>query len=146
MLIRNNLPWHPLQEPFKLELQKTFCCFFCKSGPLQAFVSIPVKGYVPGEIIPVNIEIDNGSTVRVHRVQITLRKTVTFKANVKITWDRKKIATLTVGCVDPGKSRNWIESMEIPYFTPSNLKHCNVINVEYDLLVRTPKQNIQSYI
>lgn len=58
----------------KLELEKTFCCCWCKSGPLSVIVGIPVTGYVSGQEIPISAECDNNSNVAVTSLKFTLRK------------------------------------------------------------------------
>lgn len=120
-------------------MDKTFCCFCCKSGPLEAVVSIPARGYVSGQTIPVAIEVDNASNVGVDRVKVTLRKTVVFKTNTPrrdLKREKEVIAELSVGPVEAGKSKNWGEKINIPSLPPSNLANCGLIDLDYDLKVR----------
>ncbi|CAK8696973.1 unnamed protein product [Clavelina lepadiformis] len=39
---------------------KTLCCLCCASGPIQAEVHLDRAGYVPGEFIMVNANVENG--------------------------------------------------------------------------------------
>jgi hypothetical protein len=55
-------------------VEKRFCCLCCESGPLTMVLSLPVTGYVPGQDIPVTIEIDNASDVCVTNVRCRLKK------------------------------------------------------------------------
>lgn len=55
-----------VKEQFKLNLEKSFCCFCCKSGPLSLIVQLPVTGYVSGQTIPILAECDNASNVKVN--------------------------------------------------------------------------------
>ena len=41
--------------------QKVLCCCCCASDPIIATVKLPRTGYVPGEVINFNAEIDNRS-------------------------------------------------------------------------------------
>ncbi|KAJ9599747.1 hypothetical protein L9F63_026405, partial [Diploptera punctata] len=61
-------------DPIKKEVSKTFgfCCW--KSGPLNVVLSLPVGGYVPGQDIPVTVDIENGSDIPIREVKCTLRK------------------------------------------------------------------------
>lgn len=133
-----------LQEPHRLELEKSFCCFCCRSGPLAAIVSVPQTGYVCGQTIPIAAEIDNASNVPVDRLRLILRKVVVFKTNVP-RHDTKKekvtIAELSVGPVEAHGSKNWAQTMEIPPLPPSNLMNCNIIDLDYELKVRNPSAN-----
>ena len=40
---------------------KTVCCCCCESGPITAVLRIDRTGYVPGEVITCNAEINDGS-------------------------------------------------------------------------------------
>ncbi|XP_023707508.1 arrestin domain-containing protein 17-like isoform X2 [Cryptotermes secundus] len=61
------------KEPVKIENSDYFCCFFCKSGPLTLATHIPSRGYVPGQSIPMTIEVDNASDVKVYEVACELQ-------------------------------------------------------------------------
>lgn len=58
----------------QLEETKYFCCCCCRSGPLSYVAYLPAKGYTPGQDIPVTIEIENGSNVKVREVTCELLK------------------------------------------------------------------------
>jgi hypothetical protein len=62
------------QIPVQLEKTKHFCCFCCKSGPLTFLTHLPAKGYIPGQDIPITVEIENGSNVKVLKVVCELWK------------------------------------------------------------------------
>lgn len=127
-----------IKEPFKLELEKSFCCFCCKSGPLAAIVSIPVTGYVSGQTLPITAEVDNGSNVKVNALKFTLRKLVAFHTNQprrETKKDKITIAELTVGPVEAHASQTWQQQMVIPPLPPSNLVNCGIIDLDYELKV-----------
>lgn len=93
------------KEPFKLELEKTFCCFCCKSGPLSVVVHLPVTGFVSGQIIPITAEVDNGSNVTVDALKLCLRKKISFQVQQPRSANKKeveKIDELTMGPIDAG--------------------------------------------
>jgi len=58
----------------QLEETKYFCCCCCRSGPLNYVAYLPAKGYIPGQDIPVTVEIENGSNVKVRGVTCELIK------------------------------------------------------------------------
>lgn len=129
---------YSFQDPTKLELEKTFCCFCCKSGPLAVSVLIPVSGYVPGQNIPITAEVDNASNINVDRLKIVLRKIVVFKTNTPrrdIKKDKITIAEISVGPVEAHGSKTWQQNIEIPPLPPSNLINCGIIDLDYELKV-----------
>lgn len=56
------------QRVHRDEKSKTFCCWCCASGPLTVAVHIPRTAYVFNEPIPLIIEVDNASNVKVNSV------------------------------------------------------------------------------
>lgn len=89
--------------------------------------------------MPVTIEIDNASRVRVERVQVVLRKVVVFKTNTPrrdTKREKKTIAELGVGPVEQNGSKTWSQQIEIPSLPPSNLANCGIIDLDYDLKVK----------
>ena len=57
-----------------MEKSKNFCCLCCGSPPLTINVKLPVRGYVPGQSIPVNLNIENQSGVTIKNVKVMLKK------------------------------------------------------------------------
>jgi hypothetical protein len=57
-----------LQEPVKIENNKYFCCWCCKSGPLTLVTHVPARGYVPGQSISITTEVDNASKISISGV------------------------------------------------------------------------------
>lgn len=48
-------------QPVVLNNVKTFCCLWCASGPLSMVAKLTRRGYLPGEIIIVEGEVNNQS-------------------------------------------------------------------------------------
>lgn len=127
-----------VKDPFKLELEKTFCCFCCASGPLSIIVHIPVTGFVSGQTIPLTIECDNASNVGVESVKLVLRKLLAFHVHTPRRETKKKkeiVSEVSVGPVEAGNSQTWNQSIQIPPLPPSNLVNCGIIDVDYDIKV-----------
>lgn len=128
-----------VKDPFKLDLEKSFCCFCCKSGPLSVIVTVPVTGFVSGQIIPIIAEVDNASNVTVEKLNFQLRKLVTFHTQTPRNVTKKEssvISDLSFGPIDGGSSRTWNQQLEIPPLPPSNLVNCGIIDLDYDLYVQ----------
>lgn len=122
----------------RLDIEKSFCCFCCASGPLHADVAIPAGGYVPGQSIPIAVDVDNASDVKVERLRVFLNKTVTFKTihpRRAVKGDQKTIAEISMGPVEVNSSKNWQQNFQIPPLPPSNLNNCGIIDLDYALKV-----------
>ena len=63
-----------VQDPLEQEEDKTLCCMCCASGNISAVVSIPRRGFVPGEIIPVQAEIFNNSSTSVSKSYFNFKR------------------------------------------------------------------------
>lgn len=147
-----------VKESFKLNLEKSFCCFCCRSGPLSLTVSLPVTGYVSGQTIPILAECDNASNVKVNAIKFILRKLVAFRKLLKLMFckngriigvlltdtnqprretkkDKITIAELSVGPVDEHGSQTWQQKLDIPPLPPSNLVNCGIIDLDYEMKV-----------
>lgn len=142
-----------VKEPFKLELEKSFCCFCCRSGPLAVVVNLPVTGFVSGQIIPITCECDNASNVTISLVKFILRKVVAFHTTQprrETKKDKITISELSVGPVGASESRTWTQQLEIPPLPPSSLLNCGIIDLDYQLHVEVevsgPHRNLTGNI
>lgn len=125
------------REPEKLVMEKTFCCWCCASPPLSVVVSVPVKGYLSGQAIPLLAEIDNRSNVEVEKVKFLFRKHLAFHTSApRMTKkDVKTIGELALGPFGKSEQRTIKQSLDVPPLPPSNLDNCGIIDLHYDLQV-----------
>ncbi|TMW45820.1 hypothetical protein DOY81_009101, partial [Sarcophaga bullata] len=63
---------HTWQLPVSTDVSKIFCCGPCKSNPLQMQVQLPQTGYVPGQLIPVNILVTNETRADINEINARL--------------------------------------------------------------------------
>ncbi|XP_026282832.1 arrestin domain-containing protein 2 [Frankliniella occidentalis] len=133
----NTLP--QAKEPIEFEKVKNFCCLWCKSGPLTLTVKVPAGGFVPGQTIPFQVEIENGSNIRVRPINCVLRKEVTWHARDPIHKTQKTKTTLGELAVDdevkPHESKSFSKDIIVPAIPPSNLANCGIIDLEYILKI-----------
>lgn len=124
-------------QPEKLVMEKTFCCWCCASAPLSIVVSLPVKGYLSGQAIPLLAEIDNKSNVDVTKVKFLFRKHLAFHTSAPRMTKRdvKTIGELAIGPFNKTEQRVVRQSLDIPPLPPSNLDNCGIIDLHYDLQV-----------
>lgn len=125
------------REPEKLVMEKTFCCWCCASPPLSIVVSVPVKGYLSGQAIPLLAEIDNQSNVEVEKVKFLFRKHLAFHTSApRMTKkETKSIGELAIGPFNKSEQRTVRQSLDVPPLPPSNLMNCGIIDLHYDLQV-----------
>lgn len=125
------------KEPEKLVMEKTFCCCWCASAPLSVVVSLPVKGYLSGQTIPLLVEVDNQSNVDVEKIKFAFRKHVAFHTSApRMTKkESKNIGELTIGPFAKTEQRTVRQTLDIPPLPPSNLANCGIIDLHYDLQV-----------
>lgn len=127
-----------VKEQFKLDLEKSFCCLCCRSGPLSTIVIVPVTGFVSGQVIPITAECDNASNVQVTGMKVYMRKIISFHTHTprrETKKDKVNISEVSGGATEPGGSNTWTFKLEIPPLPPSNLVNCGIIDVDYDLKI-----------
>jgi len=101
-------------------------------------VSIPRKGFIPGETIPVSVEMTNTSKNQVKKTQVQLVQWV--KCISKRPQSKKPIQNVIVDeigpGIKPGEYKTWSASLNIPKIAPTGLAGCKLIEVVYKLRVR----------
>ena len=72
-------------QPFEKTKAKTFGCFcvFAGTGPLSSTVKLPRLGYVPGEAIPIDAEIENLSDKKMKKTHAILIRKLEFHSSKK---------------------------------------------------------------
>lgn len=131
-----------LKYPKREETSKTFCWFFiCCLGtaPLVMSASIPYTGFVPGQKIPISIEMNNQSHVDVRSTKITLKGLHTFHFDYPSTCkqtEKYRLDYKLASGVKSGKSIKLDESLKVPeMLNPSNDAHCKVFQITYVIKV-----------
>lgn len=59
---------------------KTMCCLFCKSKPIILTAKIPATAWCPGEILPVEVTVDNGANKPMNGLIGAIDRSVSFYA------------------------------------------------------------------
>ena len=128
-----------------------------QSDPLVVLVSLPVRGFVPGQTIPVEINVKNESNLEVRKLRIIFKKVTTFIFAEKLEnhiWNlilsySKQVVTyiateksrkhkeVIVEIQQPvSKDTEFYEvGVDVPSVPPTGLAGCNIINVNYTLKV-----------
>ncbi|KAE8736843.1 hypothetical protein FOCC_FOCC017701 [Frankliniella occidentalis] len=122
--------------PIDMESSKHFCCLWCKSGPLTMIVRVPNGGYVPGQTIPVEIQVDNASTTEVQNIRGTLSQNLKWHATSKTKTTRRRMVDLVFDSPVKGHdSKIFLQTILVPPVPPSYLQNCRIIDLEYYLTV-----------
>lgn len=88
---RFNLNEHRyLQAPDDFAKDKTFGCCCWESDPLKLVTKLPCKGFVPGELIKVQIEVNNESDVDIELMEVKLKEEITFWSQTPSQKSREK--------------------------------------------------------
>lgn len=129
-----------IRRPAKMEMERSFGCLCCASGPLYVIVDIPSKCYLPGQTIPIQIECDNASNVEVTKIKIKFRSKYVFVVTVPhqtTEEEEKDIQVVELGKVEPHATKNFTAEIKIPHdLRPSNLDTCGIISLSYDMHVQ----------
>ncbi|XP_033219945.1 arrestin domain-containing protein 17-like [Belonocnema kinseyi] len=116
--------------PISESMSKTF---MGQSEPLTVAVSLPVRGFVPGQTIPVKIDVQNDSSLDVRKLRIIFKKVVTYHATEK----SRKHKEVIVEIQQPvSKNTELYEvGVDVPSVPPTGMTGCKIINVMYTLKV-----------
>ncbi|XP_016922103.2 arrestin domain-containing protein 17 isoform X1 [Apis cerana] len=104
-----------------------------QTEPLTVSMSLPVRGYVPGQAIPITILMTNLSTVVVTKIRIVFKKVVSYHSTEK----SRKHKEIIVEVEQPVNkdSDTYDVTFDVPAVPPTGMIHCNIIDVLYTLKV-----------
>lgn len=112
--------------------QKVLCCWCCASDPIIASMTVARQGFVPGEAIVFNSEIDNKSDRDMTCTKARLIMQVKYHARGKTRTVNNCIQELQHGKIDGGGTDVWRdEKLFIPPVPPSYLEGCRIIDIRY---------------
>lgn len=138
------------REPIQREESKHMCCCCCRSGPLTLTTHVPYKGYVVGETIPLTVEVDNASNVKISNVMCQLKQIVSYHSTSPDGMKKDKTDVVKFKCEEPvpkHDSRTWEVKLRIPPVQASMLQSCSIIDVYYRMEVitvpRGPHKNLE---
>lgn len=138
--------------PQTVERRKTFslCCLLCcccQSDPLFITARLPVSGFTPGDVIPLEIEANNRSDLDVESFRLRVEKRVTFRASANSS--REKVDAVTViertaahGC-KRDSSELLVVELEVPSVPPTDTTTSTICRVEYCIVVSAMRKRLQ---
>jgi len=132
--------------PLQAEKQKTLCCLLCASAPITLNVELPRRGFCYGDIIPLKVTLENGSSQRL-RLRAQLLQVIVYAAQSHHGHPntaqagyykrlRKVVASIASGQLEPRTSSTWNpEEFVVPGHIDPTLRSCGIISIEYFLRV-----------
>ncbi|KOX70634.1 Arrestin domain-containing protein 2 [Melipona quadrifasciata] len=124
----NRDPLAPL--PISVKQSKVY---IGQTESLGMSMDLPVRGYVPGQTIPIKIAITNPTTVVVTKIRVVCKKVVTYHSTEK----SRKHKEIVVEVEQPvNKDADAYDvTFDVPAVPPTGMIHCNIIDVLYTLKV-----------
>ena len=125
------------EAPVRGAVTKTICCWCCASGPITLTAETSGFGFCSGEVIPLNVHLENGSNRQIS-VSASIHQRVVYTANGRKTYDRRKVFSLVSGPMQPRTPSVWSpgDELKTPLVEPT-LTSCDIIQVTYFLRVLT---------
>uniref|UniRef100_A0A2K6VB87 Arrestin C-terminal-like domain-containing protein n=1 Tax=Anopheles darlingi TaxID=43151 RepID=A0A2K6VB87_ANODA len=127
-----------IDMPYRIEVQKVFCCGPCASDPLHISAQIPAGGYVPGQKITIRIATFNKSTRNVNEFNVKLVQNVRYISQTPTR--HEKTVSVTVASercagVAAGDDNVFDRDLTIPSLPPSSNQkiYCQLIIIDYKL-------------
>ncbi|KAJ8718687.1 hypothetical protein PYW08_002924 [Mythimna loreyi] len=127
------------REPMEFDLSSSYCCWCMNAGFSEIMVRMPVSGYCPGQVIPMEVSCQNDSNVEIEEIKFAIKKDVTFIAAYEP--DRRNehstVAEIVKGPIPGRTTRNWTVEMEVPALDLYNVNNCRYIDIDYHFKVST---------
>ncbi|KAM6945262.1 arrestin domain-containing protein 1a [Lycodopsis pacificus] len=112
------------------EVKQEFSYMLLKTGTVVLKAQSNMKGYTPGQVIQVLVNIHNQSGKTTGNMAASLMQRVTY-AMKRPTHDVRAIAEVEGGVVKAGKELEWKEQIIVPPLPQSSLAGCDLIKIEY---------------
>ena len=130
-------------NPQSIWRQRRGCCSCFSSGPISVSVTTDKGGYLPFELLTLNVKVENNGNRRITGVLASLIKRVTYYGKTEDCrmspgnfFNSTVLRTVEGLGAKPGGQINWTDSMYIPRVTPTTLDNCRIITVSYQLSVK----------
>ncbi|XP_053668437.1 arrestin domain-containing protein 2-like [Anopheles marshallii] len=130
-----NLQSPSIRLPTRMEDARVFCCGFWRTKPLFVRVTVPYTGYVPGQAIPLTIDLNNQSSRIIEGVNMKLLQEITYRAEYPGSRTRREVHTIVKHIGDGVGSEALIQYKQ-RLVVPTVIPTCgdlNIISVGYRL-------------
>lgn len=121
------------REAIDIEMINSYCCWCISSGASETIVKLPYSGYCPGQIVPIEVECTNRSSVKIKCIRLYLQKNITYHAECEpgTKNDTVKFMEVSTGPVMPQVTKSFTVDMKIPVVDVYNLYGSRFIDLQY---------------
>lgn len=110
-----------------MPLKKEFSSIYGSAGIVRAVVSLPATGFVSGQAIPITVNIENESSVRVDQIRVILKRKeeiIFIKGDIyKDQRSSRNVAEISFDeAIDPKSSKKIKRLLVVPPLQPT----CNI--------------------
>lgn len=131
-----------LKNPFSVEETHIPYSFCCNSKPLMIAVSLPRRGFISDETIPIQVTLDNKSLFVYSKTKIFLQRTIVFIAENNSKEDHKELVSINCGGVRQQQKTVYDRVLRVPQnLLPSTDKLCSVLKVVYRIVVEVTSES-----
>ncbi|XP_076127032.1 arrestin domain-containing protein 1-like [Alosa pseudoharengus] len=123
-----------IQDISYSSVTKDFTYMFLKNGTIVLKATSDLRGYTPGQIIKLEMEIENRSGKSTSTVIASLIQKVTYKTKRSIN-DLRTVAKVVGAGVKAKTEAKWKEQIIVPFVAHSTLEGCGLITIEYYIQV-----------
>ncbi|XP_045702474.1 arrestin domain-containing protein 1 isoform X2 [Phyllostomus hastatus] len=128
----NSIP--DIEQPNVASATKKFSYKLVKTGSVILTASTDLRGYVVGQVLRLQVDIENQSGKDTSPVVASLLQKVSYKAKRWI-YDVRTIAEVEGAGVKAWRQTQWQEQILVPALPQSALPGCSLIHVDYYLQV-----------
>ncbi|KAM5330748.1 arrestin domain-containing protein 1 isoform 2-T2 [Glossophaga mutica] len=128
----NSIP--DIEQPNVASATKKFSYKLVKTGSVVLTASTDLRGYVVGQVLRLQVDIENQSGKDTSPVVASLLQKVSYKAKRWI-YDVRTIAEVEGAGVKAWRQAQWQEQILVPALPQSALPGCSLIHVDYYLQV-----------
>ncbi|MGH0175660.1 UNVERIFIED_CONTAM: hypothetical protein FKN15_071078 [Acipenser sinensis] len=128
LLNLNEVP--DIEQPSTATTTKKFSYLLVKTGTVTLTASSDLRGYSPGQVIKLSMELYNKSGKDTGSIVASLIQKVTYKSKRAI-YDLRTIAEVEGAGVKGGKNAEWKEQIIVPPLPQSDLRGCTLIEIDY---------------
>ncbi|XP_034783432.2 arrestin domain-containing protein 1-like [Acipenser ruthenus] len=140
LLNLNEVP--DIEQPSTATTTKKFSYLLVKTGTVTLTASSDLRGYTPGQVIKLSMELYNKSGKDTGSIIASLIQKVTYKSKRAI-YDLRTIAEVEGAGVKGGKNAEWKEQIIVPPLPQSDLRGCTLIEIDYFIQVSLKYPEVQ---
>ena len=138
-------------KPLSMSSEKTIGSLFVKSKPVSIALTIPRRGFITGEEVPMTVEVKNLSNKRLSATKACIYQDVTFRATNGSRLGTKIVSTIIQeaqgGPIKAKSYTSWEGNpFSIPVIPTTGIGICKIITVNYRLEFIVSTSGIGSYL